>query len=122
MQIFAVSCHEWAKVLCYMPSYLNEREGNLSMASNTTLTPKEALDQVWKGNVEAQKHAEKEVLKCVNEWLFWFQTEWKEDFCPANGRFDFMVSWEGEGSLPVLGRGSFWERSCLGRGEGVFCR
>jgi len=72
------------------------KEANPFMTTGVEIvTPEAATEQIWKGNVKAQKIAEAEARNLADRWLTWYRCEWNSKRCPANARFDFHVCWDG---------------------------
>jgi len=65
------------------------------MTGAKSIPPEQALHDLWNGNARAQEIAETEARRLVDVWLLWYKTEWTAPRCPANGRFDFHLCWDG---------------------------
>jgi len=68
--------------------------GDFKMTGPISISPEQALVDLWQGNVRAQKKAEDQAKRLTDLWLLWYKTEWTAPRCPANGRFDFHICWD----------------------------
>lgn len=88
----------------YMKNYSCDIAGvsksdTFDMASNVSCSSEEALvdSSIFNGNRQALRRAEEKAQNIVDAWLAWYSTEWNSSLSvPANGRFDFLLSWPKE--------------------------
>ncbi|CAD7966078.1 unnamed protein product [Amoebophrya sp. A120] len=79
----------------YLP--LNGANG-FAMTGHQCITPAEALEQIWNNDRVAQEMAEKEARELTRQWLRWYASEWSDNLCPANARFDYHVVYRSDKS------------------------
>lgn len=98
IHVFPTSERGFHKEIVYMLLSEDDSEDttvDFQMTGAKSISSEQALMDLWHGNAVAQKKAEDQAKKLTDLWMLWYKTEWTAPRCPANGRFDFHLCWNG---------------------------